>query len=723
MKLPPPHLCKLLFLMAIGVVGHQVEPVIFTDEAAPLPEIVKIPDIAPQPIPKKEKPAPISSAKFNQHKMGIATEIPSIVEIEPEKIDPQPKPKDASPLETAILTLIGKEAASTTELKKDAELIEHACYHGEWTLYRAMLARSLTEAFSEAKSRLGSNNARYENLWREPKFYTAILRWKMLSLFPDQVTQETNTLSGASEMMTWVLKNDQALEEIILTLHEKDKPKEVFGFLSQVWTNKLFSLKDQPLNKGDLNDLENTIPKYFNLALACAVVFDENISYHNHSSDGPHIDGMLRYHWYRNKNEGGLLEGDVHKASAKDLTFVVCAPVSTDELEWALREYRSTSRKNIGQAFSDVKYLMERAVEGLNPYEEYTLPEILKEGGICGDQTYFCVNSARAAGIPALGLAGLTNNGGHAWACIKIKADEWSTQTGRIGGVSEGKGTNPQTGESITEQEVWHWTEPKVASRTNTIDVFRHLWMADFFSYTYENQESDAAVTIAHNIGQEFPIAWERVYKQMLTKGELLVTPKLPETLATWKDFVKDLKHEFRKNPRMASLSTVIEDKHIFPNSDIDDVRRDLARLRRRDTKNAAEQADIMTSSLKREAELILKTPSYDPDKALEEIHQLYTRAFRDYGESLSGFKEMIQHYFDMMKADEERGKASVQSIERAFDRMIDTGSDDWFRKKEEIAIQRKIAKMYREVGEEKRAASIEKRLTRDEKNSDRKAL
>jgi hypothetical protein len=306
---------------------------------------------------------------------------------------------------------------------------------------------------------------------------------------------------------------------------------------------------------------------------------------------------------------------------------------------------------------------------------------------------------------------------------VKIDDDEWSTQIGRIGGVSKGKGRNPQTGESITEQEVWHWTERKVASRTNTIDVFRHLWMADFFTDTYDERESNEAVIIAHNTGQEFPITWERAYMVMLTQGELISTPSLPGTLNVWKDFVKALKHEFRKNPRMASLSSIIEDKHIFPYSDIEDVRRELARLRRRDDRNAAEQADIMTSSLKREAELIIKLGTEDKDKALEDVHQLYTRALRDYGGSLSGFKEMINYYFSVMRNDDERGKASVQSIERAFKRVVDTGSDDWFRKKEEIAIYGQIAKMYRKVGEEKRAESIETRLARDKKNSDRKAL
>jgi len=723
MKQPPLILCKTLCLIAVGLVGYEIHPALFPDKVALNNDHEEVSEVISESIVSKSGAEKAPSSRIKSHGMAAKSKLPDIVEIAPQPQEQEPQPKEISPLETATLILVGNEAGSTTEVKKDAELIERACYYGEWAQYRAMLSRSLTEAFKQSKSRLGRSNTRYENLWREPRYYTALLRWKALSQFPDEVTNQTKSLSGSSGMMTWVLSNDNALEEIALTLHENDNKDKVFKFLSTVWRNQKFIYEEEEFNQGDTNEREKIIPKYFNLALACAVVFDNNIAYKNPSSGASHVDGMLRYHWYRKKNEGGLLEGDIHKASTKDLTFVVCSPISTEELEWALRKYRSARRKGIGQAFSDVEYLMERAVEGLNPYAEYTLPEILKEGGICGDQTYFCVNVARAAGIPAFGLSGLTNSGGHAWASVKIDDDEWSTQIGRIGGVSKGKGGNPQTGESITEQEVWLWSEPKVASRTNTIKVFRHLWMADFLTESYDTLESDEAINIAHNIGQEFPITWDRAYKVMLTQGELISAPALPDTLAIWKDFVKDLKHEFRKNPRMASLAAVIEDKHIFPYSDIADVRRELARLRRRNTKNAAEQADLMTTSLRREAELILQTSEDDNEQALEEIHQLYSRALRDYGGSLSGFKEMIQHYFSIMKKDKERGKASVQSIERAFNRVVDTGSDDWFRKKEEIAIHRQISKMYREVGEEKRAANMEKRLDRDKKNADRKAL
>lgn len=717
--------CKTLCLIAVGLVGYVIQPALFPRNLAEKEVIDRAPEPVPEPIITEIEPEETPSFKIKPQAMATKPEIPDIVEIvpEPKKPDPTPQPEEISPLDSATLILVGKEASSTTELKKDAEFIDRACYYGEWTQYRALLVRSLTEAFQESKSRLGRSSSRYDNLWSEQRYYNALLRWKVLSLFPDEVTNQTVELNGGPEMMTWLLSNNQAMEEVALTLHENDNKEDVFKFLCQVWSNEKFTYQEEEFNQGDANELEEIIPKYFNLALACAVVFDKNITYKSASSGTPSVDGMLRYHWYRKKNEGGLLEGDIHKASAKDLTFVVCSPVSTEELEWALREYRSARRKNIGKAFSDVEYLMERAVEGLNPYTEYTLQEILKEGGICGDQTYFCVNVARAAGIPAFGLSGLTNNGGHAWASVKIEDDEWSTKIGRIAGVSKGKGRNPQTGESITEQEVWLWSEPKVASRTNTIKVFRHFWIADFFTAISDTPENNEAITIANEIGQEFPITWARAYEVMLTKEELISTPKLSSTLAVWKDFVKDLKHEFRENPRMASLSTIIEDKHIFPHSDIADVRRELARLRRRNNSNASEQTDLMTASLERESELILQTFKDDQEQALEEIHQLYSRSLREYGGSMSGFKEMISYYFSVMKADEKRGKNSVRSIELAFNRVVNTDSDDWFRKETEVGIHRQIAQMYREVGEEKRATIMEKRLDREMEKAKRKAL
>jgi transglutaminase-like putative cysteine protease len=106
-----------------------------------------------------------------------------------------------------------------------------------------------------------------------------------------------------------------------------------------------------------------------------------------------------------------------------------------------------------------INYLMERAVKGLDPYEEYSFSQILKEGGICGDQSYFCVNTARSQGIPAMTISGETSLGGHAWAAVKVETDTWSTEVGRVGGASKGQANNPQTGRTVTEQEVQSWND------------------------------------------------------------------------------------------------------------------------------------------------------------------------------------------------------------------------------------------------------------------------
>ncbi|MGA0846674.1 MAG: hypothetical protein ACO3RV_09050, partial [Luteolibacter sp.] len=152
------------------------------------------------------------------------------------------------------------------------------------------------------------------------------------------------------------------------------------------------------------------------------------------------------------------LAAPVHRSTARDLVWVVCAPVSTSELDWAIGKLHM-HRKRWGETYGMIEYLMARAVEGVNPYEEYSFAEILKHGGICGDQTYFCVNTARAQGIPAMGLSGETSMGGHAWAAVKVDDREWDTSIGRIGGVSKGQASNPQIDSSITEQEVILWND------------------------------------------------------------------------------------------------------------------------------------------------------------------------------------------------------------------------------------------------------------------------
>lgn len=59
-----------------------------------------------------------------------------------------------------------------------------------------------------------------------------------------------------------------------------------------------------------------------------------------------------------------------------------------------------------------------------------------------------------------------------------------------------------------------------------------------------------------------------------------------------------------------------------------------------------------------------------------------------------------------------------AKEAESSYNRYIRSKSDDYFKVKKEIAIQRRIAGYYKKGGNEKRAASLLKDAEKREKNS-----
>ena len=451
--------------------------------------------------------------------------------------------------------------------------------------------------------------------------------------------------------------------------------------------------------------------KYYPLALACAVVFDESMSIPHPVGKQEYgvesvVDPVARYRWYLEKNEKGKLAAPVHHSSARDLVWVVSAPVTTSELEWSLDKMHHR-RKNWGNAYGEIEYLMERAVEGTNPYKEYSFSEILKEGGICGDQSYFCAYTARAQGIPAMILTGETDLGGHAWVGMKIESDEWTTAIGRIGGVSKGQTENPQTRERITEQEILQWNDRAQRSPAATLSVGRHLWLADYFAAMGNSTENAATVRLANQLGPSFTQTWKALYALLESQTKLTGEPAKPGNLQEWQAFAANMRREFKDNPRMAELAANAEVEFIFPYGPEGDATRTLQRERRRVERDSGEQTDLIASSLKRQAELISQRGGPESKR---DISRLYDRALRDYGGSITGFKMMAEDYFGYLKDDPELSRKAARDIELAFKRVVETGTTDWFRATTESSIYKMICGYYRASGDPERAEMLEKR-------------
>ena len=688
---------------------------IYLATLTPTPPSLKTAAVATKKAPVTTKPAPAVAVKAATPATPAAKEKPAPAPLN--VATPPPATPDASTSAATeptaaerlatepLMLLVGPDSQRETATRRDTDLLQRAINGKAWDAYRGLLGQSIKAALPKLEAGRGLN--KFDPLWNEPVLYQVLLRWKTLGCFSEAAITSVVTDSYTGGMLTWLLHNNQAMEELLLTIQPADDPAKVLKFLTDAWSVN-----------------EDKYLKYFPLTLACAVVFDHPMTIPNPVGKTEYgveqsVVPMLRFLWYVKKNEQGKLAAPVHHASARDLIWVVCAPVTTSELEWSLDKMQ-LRRKNWGQAYGMVKYLMERAVNGLDPYKEYSFAEILKEGGICSDQSYFCVNTARAQGIPAMTIGGETNMGGHAWAGVKIDANEWLTTVGRIAGASKGEAYNPQTGTSISEQEIQLWNDRSHQSPVVTLSVARHLWLADFFAVTNNTVDNAAAIRLANSLGHSFVETWQALYALLVKQTHLTGTPATPDNLEEWKKFAADMRREYKDNPRMASLAATAEVEQIFPFVTEGDAKRTLLRERRRVERDSGEQKDLLASSLKREAEVIIKTGGPD---AKRDVSRLYDRALRDYGGSITGFKTMADDYFNYAKDDKELARKAARDIELAFKRVVETGTTNWFRATTEAEICKMICGYYRAADEPERATMLEKRYEIQLRRAKRGAL
>ncbi len=590
------------------------------------------------------------------------------------------------------MVLVGMEAGRDQAKQRDEEILARAIRGEDWAGYRELLGKSVAAALPEIS--LGEGIKRFTPIWEEPLLDRALLRWQTLGRLPQAVAAPAALDTPGAEFLTWLLNDPEAMQEFLMTIRPEDDAEKVLDFLIYAWTSN-----------------KETYRKYYPLALACAVVFDEPMGIPHalgefDSGTSAQVDPVERYLWYVTNNEKGKLAAPVDRSSARDLVWVVCAPVVTSELDWSLKKMQ-LRRNTWGKAYGMIEYLMERAVDGVNPYEEYSLEQILEEGGICGDQTYFTINSARAQGIPAIGLSGETSLGGHAWAALKVNEREWDTGIGRIGGVSKGQAQDPQTRRSITEQEIQLWNDRHHQSAAVTLAVWRHLWLADFFRAYPKGDEKAAAIHVANRIGRTFLETWAAMYNLLEEQTGMVGTPPKPGNLEDWKGFESDMRREFKENPRIAQLAAKAEMEYIFPYGSANDAKTAFIRDRRRILSESGEQIDLIAESLKRESDLMIKRG--DPD-AKSEISQLYDGALRDYGSNITGFKMMAGDYFGFFRDDPEQAAKAARDIELAFKRVVETGTKEWFRASTETSIYKMICGYYREAGDTERAELLEDR-------------
>ncbi len=674
-----------------------VEESVSAQKSRPAHATTSIP-IAPIPsTPVPALPPAPSATPVTSGEMMLAKE--TAPRDEPARVLPRVLPT-TPPATAAVLTppLVLDEGAGKKpeNVQRVQAVLDSALATGKWHDYLDLLDRSL--ALELKKSSGFRTPADYDRFLANPYFANALIQRAAVRQLPSEALAALTSDTAHHAFAQWLLTTPEAMVSLLLSLKPEDDAQRVL----KVWA--LLADEDPEART-----------KYRELALACAVVFDKPFT-PQWNGERLEIPAGQRYDYYKQHNEKGDLATRIHRLPASDLVWVVCAPVPVSEMEWALKKMH-LRQKNWGSAYDLVKYDMEKAVTGKmkKPYESYTFAEILDKGGICGDRTYFAVNTARAAGIPAVALSGDGQRGPHAWIGYASDEDEW-TFTGRMGGYSAGHGSDAQTGKSVSEQEFVRRGDKRESSSAAILKAHRFLWLASLHSSLKDPAAADTALAFALQASPHLPAAWDaKISVWRFTRKDAPVEQ--------WRDLVTDFKRAFAGDAEQLAIAKTLEENYLFNRQDaklsLQQLKRDTKKIDEPRGRDAGKPGDVgfLTDSLRRQAELLRKagTP--------EGIHTLYRRGLEDHAQDVAAFKALATDYFAAFGPAPEDQRKALRQIETQFERRVDTGSADYFDVTSANSVRNLLVGLYRQAGDERHAAQLEKKSGKVEERAKRNAL
>ena len=222
---------------------------------------------------------------------------------------------------------------------------------------------------------------------------------------------------------------------------------------------------DQQRSGGVYQTLDKLVQKrgdqletFSTLAAAISVVQNRPLFRHINENVVKSGDPIDIFDYYV-KNEKRMYFG-IRNVPADLLIYVVDTTASTQDMEWALDKYAFNN--NVGKLFFDIKYDYESLKHGTEKKVTamgYTLPNILKYGGVCADQAYFATSVGKAIGVPTSYDTGFSATVGHAWVgFLQAQGNRayWNFNSGRYESYQGVKGTvlDPQTRQDIPDSYV-----------------------------------------------------------------------------------------------------------------------------------------------------------------------------------------------------------------------------------------------------------------------------
>jgi hypothetical protein len=606
--------------------------------------------------------------------------------------EPKPQPAMAEANGSALrLSISGTMPVGDPERQRLLAVTSATVASGDWAGYYTTLKSAVGSAVASGGWMLHARNlVRFLELptptlaMEQARFIRAVGAAPLSAFGKDDANKE---------FLAWLMVRPTVLSAFNDTVKPQDKIGDALQQWRVIWN-------DDPDNR----------EKLANLAIACALVFDEPVRINpaiygpvdqsesgsaTSTAAGPtEASALTRYRFYRDAERKGSLKAPIDQLMPWELVWVVDAPVPDSELVWA-QKYVNYARRDWGRAYGHIRYRMDRATQGVNPYKAYTLSEIEKEGGICGDQAYFAAISAKANGIPAMVIGGTGDRGAHAWFGYSTARNQWNLDTGRYAdNFAAGTTQHPQTGETIKEHELRQFTDP--ARRTADYQRSERLvQLAGILSDANQRDLSTLSYELALRAAPKNMAAWT-------AKLDALAAAKVPaeewlresaRMRATFREFA-DLVQEIDKRAAdyVASNADAATARKL--------VRRQTARMQRTDT----QRTDLILDSFFREADIATKAGDKDS------VGRIYRDALRDKGSEVVAFQQIADRYYKWGK---ENGKGAdvAKELVAFFDRKHDQPTGDVFA----MGAYRGVVRALSDMAEEQKLTTLQNRLDRRE--------
>ncbi len=263
------------------------------------------------------------------------------------------------------------------------------------------------------------------------------------SAFALRMINQLHTLPAAKrlDLLAFLRANDALARSLVFLINDDQQAPGAYAMLNRLRQNNA-----------------PTLNTFATLAAAICVVHDQPFTRHinEHLTASP--DPVALYNFYTN-NEKLMLFG-IRNVPAELLVYVVDTTSPIPEMQWTLRKYAGDAM--IARHFFDVTYdynyfkgEQSKKVDTV----AYSLPNILKYGGVCADQAFFAMEIGKAIGVPTTYTTASSAEVGHAWTgFLQATSDRlvWNFNVGRYEEYRGIRGDveDPQTRKDIPDSYV-----------------------------------------------------------------------------------------------------------------------------------------------------------------------------------------------------------------------------------------------------------------------------